>query len=64
MYLTFLVFVCSFSYLTCSAHAPYCHVSCLALPYFSTLSHKGTIFERKKVIGYKMCVLIFSKTFV
>jgi hypothetical protein len=34
-----------------------------ALPYFSTLSHNGTIFE-KKVIEHRMCVLIFSTTFV
>jgi hypothetical protein len=37
----------------------YCHVSCLALPYFSTLSRKRHDF-RREVIGHKMCVLIFS----
>jgi hypothetical protein len=31
---------------------------------FSTLSHNGTIFRKKKVIEAKMCVLIFSTVFV
>jgi hypothetical protein len=35
----------------------------LAAPYFSTLSHKRRDF-REKVIEHKMCVLIFSITFV
>jgi hypothetical protein len=38
-------------------------MACLALPYFSALSHKRQDF-REKVIEYKMCVLIFSTTFV
>jgi hypothetical protein len=33
------------------------------LPYFSTLSHKQNDFQ-EKVIEHKMCVLIFSTTFV
>ena len=40
-----------------------CVVMCPLALYFSTLSHKRCDF-RKKVIEHKMCVLIFSTTFV
>ena len=39
------------------------HMACLVLPYFSTLSHKRHDF-RKKFIEHKMCVFIFTTTFV
>jgi len=41
-------------------------VACLALQYFPTFSHKGTIFEKrkKKLTEHKMCVLIFTTTLV
>jgi hypothetical protein len=38
-------------------------VVCLAVPHFSTLSHKRQEF-REKITDHKMCVLIFPKTFV
>jgi hypothetical protein len=38
-------------------------VAPLAEPYFSTLSHKRRNF-RRKTIEHKMCILIFSTTFV
>jgi hypothetical protein len=57
------VCVCSFSYWACKTHAPYSIVCSLFLPHFPTLSHKRHDF-RGKVIDHKMCVLIFSITFL
>ena len=60
----FWVSVYSVRYLACSAHAPYFHLWPLQLyNIFSTLSQKRHDF-RKNVIEHKMCVLIFSTTFV
>jgi hypothetical protein len=42
---------------------PYCHLRPLASPHFSALSHTPNDF-RKNVTEYKMCVLIFSTTFI
>ena len=39
-------------------------VACLAVSYFFTLSQKQHDFGKKKVILRKICVLIFSTTFV
>ena len=40
-------------------------VACLALSYFSTLSHKRHDFrEKKNVTEHKLCILICSTTFI
>jgi len=62
-YYIFWVCVHSLKCPACNAQAPYNHVSCPALQYFSTFSHKRHDF-RKKVTEHKMCVLSFSTTFV
>jgi len=44
-------------------HIIFSHAALLAVSYFSTLSHKRHNF-RGKVTGRKMCVFIFSTTFM
>jgi hypothetical protein len=61
---TFPACACSLSYPARGGHEPtILSVACLALPYFTKLSHKRHYFLKKKVTEYKMCVLIFSTTF-
>ena len=37
--------------------------TCLALPYFSTLIRRRDDFRKKRVMGHKICFLVFSTTF-
>ena len=58
------VCISSLSYPARNAHAPYCHL--WPAPLYKVFPHyliNGTIFEKKNT-EYKMCVLIFSTTFV
>ena len=57
--------VCSLIYPAYKAHTPYCIVICCLSGFiiFSTLSHKRHDF-REKVTEHKICVLIFSTTFI
>jgi len=64
MSITFSVCVCVASVIQhamCNAHVSITmsSVACLALPYFSTLSHNRTIFG-KKITEHKMNIWIFS----
>jgi hypothetical protein len=58
--------VCSLGYPPCQAHAPYRHL--WPAPLYHIFPHyliNGAIFEgKKKVVEHKMCVLIFSATFI
>jgi len=48
-------------------HMPYIllsSVACLALPHMPISCHKEQDFQKKKVIEHKLCVLIFSRTFL
>ena len=60
----FWVCVCSRRFPAFKTHSPYCHLWPVRL--YNIFPHyliKGTIFE-KKVMEFKMCVLIFSTKFV
>jgi hypothetical protein len=57
-YYIFWVCVCRLRYPAFNAHTPYWHVTCLALQYFSTLSHKRH-YLWKNLLNVK-CVLLFS----
>jgi hypothetical protein len=55
---------CSLAYPACNAYAPYCDVFCGPSGYTTFFEViKDTIFENKGT-EHKMCVLIFSATFV
>jgi hypothetical protein len=54
---------CLIQHVKCMRRVMLSFVACPDVPYFSTLYHKGTILG-KNVIGHKMCVLIFSTTFL
>jgi hypothetical protein len=57
--------VCSLGYPECKLHAPYYIVVCGLSGFHHIFPHliKGTVF-RKEVFEHKMCVLIFSTTFI
>ena len=57
--------VCNLSYPACKAHVPYCNLWPVRLyNIFLYCLINATIFEKKKVIEFRVCILIFSATFV
>ena len=57
------VCICGLRYPACNVHMPYCHL--WPARFYTIYPHylkNGMIFEKKKVIEYKTCVLNFSKT--
>ena len=66
-YYIILVCVCSLRYPACNERTPHCHLwpaRLYNIYIFFTLSHKRHEFCKKKFIGHKMCVWIFSTAFV
>ena len=63
---TYCECVCSLRYSACNAHAPYCHL--WPVQFYNVFSphiiSQIARFSKKKIIEHKMCVLIFSTTFV
>jgi len=53
------VYICSLRYPACNGHAPYFHVACPALKYFSIFSYKRHDFRKKKILSTK-CLFCFS----
>jgi hypothetical protein len=60
-YYIFWVCACSLGYPTCNAHAPYCYLWPVWLYYILSIM---PFFRDKKATEPKICVLIFSTTFV
>jgi hypothetical protein len=57
--------MCSVAYPACNVHAPYCVIICVpsgSMKFFDV--SQTARFSERKVIGNKMCVLIFSTTLV
>ena len=57
-YYIFWVRVCSLMYPACNTHAPYCYL--WPVWRYHIFPHFLTIFEKKKVMEHKRCVLIFA----
>ena len=62
-YSVFWVYVCSFYYPACTAHASCCHMWSVRLCDFFILSHKRQDFRKKKLFNMK-CVFLFSLQFL
>ena len=63
--ITYVECVCSLRYPACNAHAPYCYMRPLWLyNFFPHYLITGTFLKKKKAIEHKICVLIFSTTFI
>jgi hypothetical protein len=64
-YYMFWVCLCNLKYTKRNAHAPYCHLwPTWPFHIFQRYHINGTIFGERKLIEHKMCVLIFSATYI